>query len=91
MSCRTAFGLAFLSLATAAAAADLLGRPEVIDGDTIRVRGEAVRLDGIDAPEGRQECEDSSGRSYPCGRLATRFPDQPDRRRHDGMRDYRPG
>jgi endonuclease YncB( thermonuclease family) len=50
----------------------LSGRARIIDGDTIELAGEPVRLFGIDAPERYQECRDSSGRSYSCGRTAAR-------------------
>ncbi len=63
-----------LGVATASAsAASLSGPAEIIDGDTIRVENTPVRLDGIDAPESRQECEDANGRSYRCGEAATQF------------------
>ncbi|WP_417684748.1 thermonuclease family protein [Roseibium sp.] len=42
----------------------------VIDGDTIELRGEKIRLDGIDAPELAQTCLTSSGRKWPCGKAA---------------------
>lgn len=73
--CRTALVFAFAALlgpTTCAAAADRTGPAEIIDGDTIRVGGDTVRLEGIDAPENRQECEDAAGRAYPCGASATR-------------------
>lgn len=44
---------------------------DVIDGDTIRLANEVVRLEGIDAPESRQECRDAAGRLYACGLIAT--------------------
>jgi endonuclease YncB( thermonuclease family) len=55
-----------------AAGAPIAGRARVIDGDTIEVVGERIRLFGIDAPESRQQCRASSGNDYPCGRAATR-------------------
>jgi len=42
----------------------------VIDGDTLEIRGERIRLFGIDAPESGQTCLDAKGRSYRCGQKA---------------------
>ena len=53
-------------------AAIIGGRASVIDGDTLEVRGERIRLHGIDAPETTQVCQDGSGRDYRCGRTAGR-------------------
>ena len=50
----------------------------VTDGDSLRVRpadgGDpvTVRLEGIDAPELDQTCEDTNRQSWPCGRAALR-------------------
>ena len=43
----------------------------VIDADTIEVNGNKVRLNGIDAPESGQNCEDAQNQSYKCGIKAT--------------------
>ncbi len=40
------------------------GRP--IDGDSLKVGRDEVRLKGIDAPEGRQTCQ-RNGQSWACG------------------------
>ena len=42
---------------------------KVIDGDTIALGDQRIRLWGIDAPEIRQQCV-RDGASYPCGRAA---------------------
>lgn len=48
------------------------GSAQAIDGDSLRLNGEEIRLEGIDAPELRQTCE-RQGRSVACGREAKRF------------------
>ena len=49
---------------------DLQGPARVIDGDTIKIAGQRVRLHGIDAPEWRQPCI-KNGREWACGEAAT--------------------
>jgi len=45
------------------------GRAHVIDGDSLRIGGEEIRLLGVDAPEGRQTCR-RSGATWACGEQA---------------------
>ena len=55
-----------------AAAAEITGPAEVVDGDTLIVGGQRLRLYGIDAPEMDQLCATKKGRAYDCGRPAAR-------------------
>jgi endonuclease YncB( thermonuclease family) len=48
----------------------LTGPARVKDGDTIEIAGVAIRLEGIDAPERSQSCEDAAGRATACGESA---------------------
>ena len=50
---------------------DLTGKPRIIDGDTIELAGERVRLHGIDAPESKQICQRNDDSEYRCGDMAT--------------------
>jgi len=54
------------------ASSTIAGRASVIDGDTISIHGQRIRLYGIDAPESRQVCYDGNRHGYRCGQLATR-------------------
>ena len=65
---RAAILISLMLLSSAPAfAADLVeGTAFVIDGDTIEINEERIRLHGIDAPELAQRCTEG-GHLYPCG------------------------
>jgi endonuclease YncB( thermonuclease family) len=51
--------------------ADITGKPRVVDGDTLVISGERIRLHGVDSPETRETCTKDGkaevwARSY-CG------------------------
>jgi endonuclease YncB( thermonuclease family) len=48
------------------------GPARVVDGDTIEIAGTRIRLEGIDAPEAGQTCQDAKSVTWACGRAATR-------------------
>jgi|ETNmetMinimDraft_26_1059896.scaffolds.fasta_scaffold19247_2 endonuclease YncB( thermonuclease family) len=48
----------------------ITGKPRVIDGDTLQMAGERIRLHGIDAPESKQKCT-ADGKEWACGQEAT--------------------
>ena len=57
----------------------MTGPATVIDGDTIVVAGERVRLQGIDAPELHQTCT-AYGQPWACGRTSAEWlREQPER------------
>ena len=45
----------------------ITGRAAVLEGDTIEINGQVIRLHGIDAPQHRQTCRDRRGAVYRCG------------------------
>lgn len=51
-------------------AEELSGKPQTVDGDTIKIDGQRIRLHGIDAPERNQPCTLAEVR-FDCGQLST--------------------
>ena len=63
----TVYGL----LGPTSAYADVAGYPRIVDGDTLEIKGQKIRIHGIDTPEQKQFCV-SNEAEWPCGELATR-------------------
>lgn len=49
------------------------GIAKVIDGDSIKVGQNEVRLLGIDAPEYKQTCFNKNQKEYDCGKISSHF------------------
>ena len=68
------------------------GRARVVDGDSLIIGASRIRLFGIDAPEGRQDCRDAQGGSYRSAREPRARARRPDRRPrgdlHAGRRSH---
>ena len=50
----------------------IFGKAIVIDGDTLRIRDNKIRLSGIDAPEIKQLCKNEN-ELWPCGEASKNF------------------
>ncbi len=68
MASMRALTIALCLLATPALA-DVAGVASVIDGDTLEIHGQRIRLHGIDAPESLQLCR-LDGKPWQCGKDA---------------------
>ncbi len=58
-----------LCLLATPALADVASVASLIDGDTLEIHGQRIRLHGIDAPESRQLCH-RNGKPWQCGKDA---------------------
>ena len=68
---RAAIATVFLTfLASPASAETIAGRATVIDGDTLEIHGQRIRILDIDAPESRQNCTAQDGTKWRCGQVA---------------------
>ena len=71
----------FLILLSNSVAEEISGIPKVVDGDTVHINDYKFRLEGIDAPEIRQQCKKESFKvsssigftfykDYSCGKVS---------------------
>jgi endonuclease YncB( thermonuclease family) len=51
-------------------ATDIAGTARIIDGDTLAIGTQVIRLFGIDAPENGQDCKGKHAKRYNCGAAA---------------------
>ena len=65
------FYIILLSFNNFAFAKSINGKPRIIDGDTIHIKSNKIRLHGIDAPETKQTCKIDNEEWY-CGKQSTK-------------------
>lgn len=71
-SCSRFALIAVLLFGAVPALADITGKVQVIDGDTLDVGRIRIRLHGVDAPESDQPCTTLTGQNWACGDWITR-------------------
>ena len=75
------FIIIFLIFVSKVTAEEISGIPKIIDGDTVHINNYKFRLEGIDAPEMRQQCKKESlkissiigfifYKDYSCGKVS---------------------
>ena len=68
-------------LAQTLSGTEIYGLPKIIDGDTVHINTKKIRLEGIDAPETKQQCKKpflkisaiigfKFNKNYSCGVIA---------------------
>ena len=62
---------ALWALASSAVLADVSGIARILDGDTIAIGDQKIRLFGMDAPESDQTCLTEHGHTWRCGQWVT--------------------
>ena len=71
----------FLTFFSNTIAEEISGVPKIVDGDTVHINDKKFRLEGIDAPEMRQQCKKESlkissiigftfYKDYNCGKVS---------------------
>lgn len=60
-----------LMISTALHAAEIHGRADIIDGDTLKIWQQSIRLVGIDAPELNQNCRLANNQIWRCGEVSS--------------------
>lgn len=67
------FGSALLFLSPLVGTNAVAETVRIVDGDTLVLGDDTIRLEGIDAPELAQTCKNAAGKPYRCGQTSKRF------------------
>lgn len=62
--------LIFLGASPVSAADEIVGTATAVDGDTLTIDDQVIRLFGVDAPELKQTCLSKKGKTQYCGDLS---------------------